>query len=176
MARMRKITLIGAVLVLAGCGAEEPASKGGKADLQDAALEFARCMRDQGLDFPDPRPDGDGGVQIGGPNVGDRDPRKMERAHEACEKHLDAVEPPELTSAEKAEMKEQALRHSRCMREQGLDFPDPQFSEDGGAMVKIGPGSGLDPRSPKFQRAQKVCAKEFKGGPRGGGVRREVSP
>src|SRR5688572_12853077 len=101
--RIITATLMAAVLALAGCGAEEPGGKGGKAEIEDAALKFARCMREQGIDFPDPKSDEDGGIQIGGPNVGEGDPAKMERAHEACQKHLDAVEPPELSEKEKAE-------------------------------------------------------------------------
>ncbi len=70
---------------------------------------------------------------------------------------------------------EGALAFARCMREQGIDFPDPEFPEEGGARVRIGPGTGIDPSSPKFQRAQKACAKELKGGPFGG-PQREESP
>ncbi len=72
-------------------------------------------------------------------------------------------------------MRDAALDFARCMREQGIDFPDPEFPEEGGARVRIGPGTGIDPSSPKFQRAQKACAKELKGGPFGG-PQREESP
>jgi hypothetical protein len=170
-------TLIGAALALSACGGEDPAAAGraeGEAQMRDAALKFARCMREQGLDFPDPKTDEDGGIQIGGPRVGDRDPAKMERAQKACQKHLDKIRPPKLSEEEQAQVKKEALAHSRCMRGHGIDFPDPEFPEEGGARVRIGPGSGLDPRSPKFQRAQKACAKELGDGP--GGVLREESP
>jgi hypothetical protein len=54
-------------------------------------------------------------------------------------------------------MKEAALAHARCMREHGIDFPDPKFSQDGSATVRIGPG-GLNPDDPDFKRAEKACA------------------
>ena len=37
-------------------------------EMQDKMLEFAKCMRDNGVDFPDPDFSGGGGrIQIGGP-------------------------------------------------------------------------------------------------------------
>jgi hypothetical protein len=43
------------------------------------------------------------------------------------------------------------------MREHGLDFPDPTFGENGEATIRIGKGDGLDPKDPKFQKAEKEC-------------------
>jgi hypothetical protein len=49
-----------------------------------------------------------------------------------------------------------AEQFSQCMRKNGVpDFPDP--SSTGG--VSIGPGDGIDPRSPKFEAAAKACRK-----------------
>jgi hypothetical protein len=43
-----------------------------------------------------------------------------------------------------------------CMRKNGVaNFPDPSSS----GAVTIGPSSGIDPRSPKFQAAQAKCRK-----------------
>jgi hypothetical protein len=49
------------------------------------------------------------------------------------------------------------------MREHGIDFPDPTFEANGGARVRIGKGSGIDPDSPKFQEAQKACQRTMPG-------------
>ena len=175
MAAMRILIPITAALLLGACGGEQTGG-GGEARARDAALKFARCMREHGIEMPDPKTDEDGGIQIGGPGVGPGSPEKLERAQEACQEHLKAIRPPKLSEQERAKLREDSLAHARCMREHGLDFPDPQFSEDGGAMVRIGPGTGLDPRSPKFQRAQKACAKELGGAGGPGGVTREVGP
>ena len=176
MAAMRILIPITAALLLGACGGEDPSGGGGgKAQARDAGLKFARCMREHGIDVPDPKTDEDGGIQIGGPGVKPGSPEKLGRAQEACEKQVDAIAPPKLSAEEKAKVREESLAHARCMREHGLDFPDPQFSEDGGAMVRIGPGSGLDPRSPKFQRAQKACAGKLRFGGAGGATR-EVTP
>ena len=86
------------------------------------------------------------------------DPASVEAADGACRKYLEAVEPPELSEAEKKEFKEAALAHARCMRENGIaNFPDPTFDENGGAQVRIDRKQGINPESPKFQAAQKEC-------------------
>jgi hypothetical protein len=54
------------------------------------------------------------------------------------------------------------------MRRHGItNFPDPTFDANGGAQIKLGRASGLDPDDPKFQAAQKACAKQagIGGGP-----------
>ena len=143
-------------LALAACGAEEPAAGDRRTEAREAMLAFAKCMRDQGIDMPDPQFDG-GRVIQRGPD--ERvSPEKMRKADEACRKHMEDVEPPELSPEQQQEMKEGALAHAQCMREHGLEnFPDPTFDEDGGAQIRIGPGTGLDPDDPDFQAAEKAC-------------------
>jgi hypothetical protein len=123
-------------------------------------------MREQGIDFPDPKPGG--GPQtfrVGGDSG--IDPQEFEKAQKACEQYRDDIRP-NLSEEEKEEQKERALEFARCMREHGIDIPDPQ----GGAMM-IGPDAGINPDDPAFQRAQKACSDKipglFGGGPPGGG-------
>jgi hypothetical protein len=53
---------------------------------------------------------------------------------------------------------QKALKFSECMRSNGIaNFPDP--GSTGG--IDIGASSGIDPRSPQFQAAQKACRKYF---------------
>lgn len=61
------------------------------------------------------------------------------------------------------------LKYSACMRSHGLPkFPDPQISGNRVSMI-VGSKSGIDPRSPVFQAAQKACQQYMKpGGPAGG--------
>lgn len=157
----RPLLLAAAALsLLAGCGAEnqetptEPAADRN----QQAMLDYARCMRENGIDMPDPKFEG-GRVQmaLGGPGQ-KIDPDKLRVAEKACAKYQEAIEPPELSDEEQAEFKEAALEHARCMRDNGVpDFPDPQFDENGGAQIRI--GKGLNPESATFQQAQKACEK-----------------
>jgi hypothetical protein len=154
-------------LAVAACGEEAGAGGDPTADrrdeLQEAGLEYARCMREHGIDMPDPQP-GRRGLQLRQPEG--VSPQKMRAADEACRKYLEAVKPPELSEEQKKEFRDAALAHAQCMREHGIDFPDPTFDENGGAQVRIRRGSGIDPESPKFQAAQEECESKL---PRPGG-------
>jgi hypothetical protein len=169
---------------LAACGGSDGDGGGdAKAKAQDAMLKFARCMRGHGIKMEDPKPGG--GVMFRAEAGGDM--TRMETAQKACSKYMrDAIKPP--SKAQQAAIRESALKFSKCMRDHGLDFPDPQF--DGGK-VKIGPGpgSGPNPDDPAFQAAQKDC-QHFMGKPpggpgggkqtardgKGGGARLEIAP
>jgi hypothetical protein len=161
---MQKLIIAAALacgLLLTACGAEEPASEGDRrTEAREAMLAFAKCMRDEGIDMPDPQFDG-GRVMQRGPDERVA-PEKMREAEASCRKHMEDVEPPELSPEQQEEMKKAALAHAQCMREHGLEnFPDPTFDEDGGAQIRIGPGTGLDPEDPDFQAAEKACRKEL---------------
>ena len=81
----------------------------------------------------------------------------MRKAEKACAKYREAIKPPEMSDEDKEKFRKAALEHSRCMREHGIDMPDPQFDEDGGAQIRIGRGSGIDIDDPKFRKAQEAC-------------------
>lgn len=154
-----------ASLVVACGGGEEPTSgspASGADKNRQAMLDYARCMRENGIDMPDPKFEGGRVTQrIGGP--GQRiNPDEMRKAQKACAKYEDAIKPPEMSEEEQAENKKAALANARCMRENGVpDFPDPMFDENGGAQIKI--GKGLDPEGPAFQKAMKACEKTMPG-------------
>jgi len=161
---------------LGGCGAggegagNAPSGGGGPSAARDAGIAFARCMRANGIDMPDPRTDENGviGVEPGddagaGPD-GTPPSRRFRSAERECRKHLKDLAPAPLSPEQAEEFRQESLAHAKCMREHGVNFPDPQFSEDGSAVVDIGPRSGIDPDSPVFQRAQQRC-RQLQGGP-----------
>ncbi len=147
-----------ASLVLAACGGGDPTATDGddRAEFRDAALRYPECMRRLGVDVPDPSPSGGGGIQLTAPRGGADDPA-FRRAEEACRKHIEDVRPPELSEEKQREFREQALEHARCMREHGIDVPDPTFGEGGSVQMRL--EGGIDPRDPAFQAAQKECGK-----------------
>ena len=51
------------------------------------------------------------------------------------------------------------------MREHGIDFPDPTFSADGGAQIKLERGK-VDPEDPDFKAAEKACGGDMIAGGR----------
>jgi hypothetical protein len=149
-----------------------------EAEMQQAALDYAKCMREHGVDMPDPQFNSDGGgggvaIQLGGPGA-EIDPDEMQAADEACKPIMEEIraqfDPPDPEQLER--MKQEALEFAQCMREHGVDMPDPQFSEDGAMTIAVGggrlgeEGSGPDPiDTDKFEAASEAC-----GGPGGGMV------
>jgi hypothetical protein len=137
---------------------------------EDAMLAFARCMREHGVDMPDPQVAGngqDGAIRV---DLGDTDPSTLQAAQEACDELLQqaGVGPRGSISPEAMD---RVVEFAECMREHGIDMPDPQ-TNGGGIMIGGGPGSdggGIDPSSPEFQDAQEACQDLLPGfGPDGG--------
>jgi hypothetical protein len=128
-------------------------------DVQDAMLAFAQCMRDHGVDMPDPQVNGDGrAVFTAGASPADA--AKMDEAQKACQEHLDKVraDMPPPDPAEMEERKQQLLDFAQCMREHGIDMPDPKISTDGGGIqVQMG-GPGIDDSSPAWKEANDTCS------------------
>jgi hypothetical protein len=149
-----------ASIALAACGGGSAAGSGStKADFREAALKHARCLREHGLDVPDPKFGPGGGIRMEMRADG-TDKLKVQRAQEACKKYLEAVRPPELSPEQQRKFREDALKHARCMREHGIDMPDPTFGKGGRMEMKIdgGPG-GVGPDNPRFVEAEKACSK-----------------
>lgn len=138
-----------------GAGADASNGSGARAKLEQAALEHAECMREHGIDVPDPKP-GQGGVVLRGPADGG-DTAAERRAVARCQRYLRRVPPPKLSEEQKTAMRDGALRHARCMRGQGIDFPDPKFDGHGGITVEL--GDGFDPADPRVRRAEARCRK-----------------
>ena len=164
----------GAALLLGACAGNDDKQGGGprKADVQAAALKFSRCMREHGIDMPDPKISSDGGqVLIAGAKGNPKfkpDSPAFKTAEKACRKYMEAVRP-NLTPAQQQEAQQQMLKTLRCMRQHGIDIPDTAASGGG---LKIGPDTGVNPRDPAFQRAQEACMK----GPRVGGLQAGPKP
>ena len=163
---------LGLALALAACGGSPQgdgvASLGGDArdkgkgtanpaagkDPQQAALDFARCMRDHGVDMRDPQVDEQGRVtmRIG---RGDRDkvgappdPKKLQDAQKACGNPMGGDGPAQIDP----EARDAMLAYARCMRGHGVEMPDPT----GGGMV-LRRGEGPDPTAAEFREADKAC-------------------
>jgi hypothetical protein len=119
--------------------------------------KFAACMRQNGEPtFPDPNAQGEISANI---NPGSA---QFQRAQQACRKLLPNGGTP--SPAEQAKARRATLAFSACMRSRGEpNFPDPQFGAGGRVSLRISAGSGLDPRSPQFQAAQKACQKNLPG-------------
>jgi hypothetical protein len=173
---IRLLATITATVLLgltAGCG-DAPTDDGGSAlpdaagassdgatddedlDREDAMLEFAQCMRENGVDMEDPQPGG--GVMVNGEGI---PPEQMEAAQAACQRWMDMAMPEDGGMELTEEEKQKFLDMAACMRERGYDFPDPTF--DGGRVTqKIQkPEDGQPgPEDPAFEQDRKDCEAE----------------
>jgi len=142
-------------------------------DPEEAALAWAKCMREHGVDVPDPQV-GEGGrltIRPGGAGrrLGDVDSDAFQKAREACGSPFGSGGPPALTDEQREQLQDTMLAFAKCMRAHGVDMPDPDFSGQGGVFrVGGGPGQGVDPDDPTFRKAQEACQKILQDGLPGG--------
>jgi hypothetical protein len=153
-------TMIAAfVLVVTACAPDQPS--GGEAGLpgEEAELAHAQCMRDHGIDWPDPEfVDGEWEVRLGG-DVDLESPAyraaEEERAPVLERAQAEAGEDsnPEDRARVEEEM-DQMLEFAACMRDQGIDFPDPVMDDNGNIS---GPAGPMDGDWDAFEAAKDVC-------------------
>lgn len=148
-----------------GTGAESSAEPSASLDPETAQLEFAKCMREHGIDMPDPETAPGGGftqrIEV------DKDgAEKMRAAQEACDQFLDQAGGPrrEMDPGQLDKL----VEFAQCMREHGVDMPDPATDGKGGIFFRSNGGSaggdepnvttnGIDPQSEEFKAAQEAC-------------------
>jgi pyruvate/2-oxoglutarate dehydrogenase complex dihydrolipoamide acyltransferase (E2) component len=147
-----------------------------EAETQAAFQKFAQCMREHGVDMPDPKVSGGKGMITIGGRGAPQDQQKLDAAQKACQHFIAAVVQGgarDLDPAQEKKLRDRALKFAKCMREHGVNMPDPQFQSGGKVQQKI----DANPNDPKFQAAQQACQKEApspiggtkSGGPDGGG-------
>jgi hypothetical protein len=177
---------VGAALALGACGSSN--DNGGAGSGQSSgdkafqgALKYAKCMRDHGIDMPDPQRVGSGGIKQtmkAGANISNA---KMQAAQKDCQKYMSTGGGRTLSAGERAKVQNAMLDYAKCMRAHGVDMPDPKFSGSGGGVTfqlggpggkKGGSTGGPNPESPVFKKADEAChgklADLAKGGPDGG--------
>ncbi|WP_156043665.1 hypothetical protein [Cellulomonas sp. URHE0023] len=185
------LVALGVLLVVAACSADParsalPEASGATApttagasptaslDPEDALIQYARCMREHGVDMPDPV---DGRLTLNGEGIG---PEKMEAADSACEKWQEMAESQDGGGRQLTEDEKQVfLDQATCLRDRGWNVSDPVFDSDGGVKQQFGrsqdpqPGDPV-PGDPQFEKDMTECAHEVglelpDGGSTGGG-------
>jgi hypothetical protein len=186
MSSMTRYPLILAALAgamaLGACGSAKDNNGGvagakGQDKAFEGALKFSKCMREHGIDMPDPKRVGNGGISISGPAGGPGKARlkrgvpdpKMKTAQAACQKYMDiGGGGPPMDPAQQARLQDAFFAYARCMRGKGVNMPDPKVSSHGVEMqMQGGPGTvgngagpgpgGPGPESPVFKAADTAC-------------------
>lgn len=151
--------LLSVALLLAGCGGSgggteaQQAEQSGQAQqdkTQEAMLEYAQCMRKNGVQVPDPQPDDPGSLYDGV----DTASAAFKAADKSCA-HLIAgiVQDREKQDPEQAEEnQEELLALAKCLRAHGIDVSDPVPGQSDGPF-----GKSLDRTDPAVAKALKAC-------------------
>lgn len=155
--------MLGLALTVSACGAAGSGTgvsgAGGSQDPDAAALSWAKCMRKNGVDIPDPKPhvgDEHGNVGLapglGGPMPGN-DAKAFSAAKAACAhyaKDMGGAAGEGFTEKDKQRM----VDFARCMREHGVNMPDPDLDGRDGQV-----GVEIEPDDPDFEAAREACRK-----------------
>ena len=98
---------------------------------EEGVLDFAQCMREEGINFPDPSFDIDGNPEFDDLNIENEE--EFEEAFVNCEDILREALPEQfdLDPEVEAALVDSSLEFSQCMRDEGIDFPDPKPGEFG---------------------------------------------
>jgi hypothetical protein len=150
-----------AIVALGGCAmpfSSPQASATASPDPRQAMLRFAQCMRQHGIDVPDPTADGNltihgdagagasgatGGPQQSGPSSADPNSPTFKAAQTACQKYMPKGGPGNMTAQDIKANQAKGLKFSQCMRSHGLpNFPDPQSNSGGGSTFQQSGGPG----------------------------------
>ena len=171
MKRFGMCAVVGVAVILgAGCGGDgggdDVATLGGgdgggaetttTLPADEAMLKFVRCMREHGIDMPDPDENGSVISRVG---EGGFDPQSEEfrAANEACEEYAPSMDG--VSEEDAAQLQDQMREMAECMRDAGFDIPDP---------VIVAPGEDpppapsqepdFDPDDPAFREAERRCS------------------
>lgn len=152
-------------------------------DFQTAILAYTKCMRENGINLPDPTfnngggpGDGEGGRGLFGGNGVNRNSVKFRKAQSACQSKLAAVRP-QFNPQDRQRFQDAALKFAQCVRKNGVDVRDPDFSQQGQGGGGLFGGSPLNQNDPKVRKAISACRSVFTdaglgrgrfGGPGGG--------
>jgi len=160
------VAVAAALLLLSACGAAESdgvASAGGDEnpakppaaeqaaplDEDAQALVYAECMRDNGVDMPDPGPGRRGLVDALQAVAGSYDRATMRQALSAWEDLM-----PQYASEEQHADEDWQLALAECLREQGLDVSDTPFEDAHSGAIDVN----------EFSAAMEVCRDVLTGG------------
>ncbi len=137
--------------------ATEPAEE---VDQEQAAIALIECLREGGLEVDDPTVDADGNVQFPQQDLENPiDQDELETALEGCEEELQAVVIGFTRDFDFTALQDTLLEYSACMRDNGFDLPDPDFSNLGfdADQPPTGPFGDVDFNDPDFVEANEAC-------------------
>lgn len=201
---MRTVPVVVLALFIAACGGGSNAgvasldatattstttAEGAATSTEEALLAFTECLREHGLEVDDPDFDGTGGFGIAipfGDGSGTGPDDDTQAALEACQPLMEGIQD-QFNDFDPSQLEDQLYAFAECMRDEGVDWPDPDltaFAPGGGAAGPPqggepgegpnqggGPfaGNGVDMEDPLVQAALETCQSDVGFGFPGGG-------
>ncbi len=164
------LALAGVAISLSACGSADDSATAADAEAkaEKARLRLEQCLRENGVDIK---------TSAGGRRTEVRVTPKDETAMRKCRKYQQEAFG-SITPEQRQEFQDAATKFAACMREHGVDMPDPVIgsgpgARGGGPQTRRSPGGSgarIDRESPKTQAAMKACEDKLPKGP-GGRVR-----
>ena len=135
----------------AGTGQQAQPSAAASLSRDEMGVKFAQCMRENGVDIPDPEPGKAPLVKI----TGGTGPEAVDKAMEACRQYS----PMQNATGGNTQMDENNRKFAKCMRDNGVEqFADPEPGQRG---IRI---DGKIADDPDFAKAQQQCQSILAGG------------
>ncbi|MFE9221425.1 hypothetical protein ACFYN3_34510 [Streptomyces lavendulae] len=147
---MAAALITGMALFTVGCtGAGADSGKGGgqgsQASSEDDGYKYRQCLRDNGVKVEEPKDGMAAGVEV-------KDEKAFKKAEEACKGMPGAGK--EMNEEEAQQALDKAVDYAKCMRENGVDMPDPTM-KDGKLTAQRG---DTTLSKDKIEKAQKACS------------------
>lgn len=176
--RTASFLIVAFALILSACGGDSdsagvasldtttttaagaPTTAPEQVDQEEAAIALVACLRDQGLEVDDPTVDAEGNVQFPPPDPNNPiEQDELEAALENCQEELQAVVVGFTANFDFTQLQDTLLEYAECVRANGFDLPDPDFSnlDFGGDEPPSGPFGDVDFNDPDFIAANEEC-------------------
>ncbi len=127
---------------------------------EEQVLELVQCLRDEGINVPDPAITGDGIIQFSPPaDFAADDLADLQAAAVVCEEFIEGLDIG-FENIDTTTISDNLLVFADCMRENGFDIRDPDFSlmtPVDGTFPNGGPFGALDVTDPDFIAALPAC-------------------
>jgi len=163
MARLSLGLLLAASCALAGCAGPDPTGNGvasgngtraaGGASATASAgpdlAKWTKCLRDNGVDVKDPEPGG--AVTLPMDSAATRSAMEKCKQYEGGQRGSTGFDPNDPAQ------QEQRREFAKCMRDAGVDWPDPDPNQQGLTLPAL---------TPQMREAFEKCTKEMQDGPK----------
>jgi hypothetical protein len=158
--------VLAALLMTTSCGGQSDpnvASVGGTTQSNSAPSgedAYSKCMRDNGAELQSQEIPNDGSGQ-GTAQQGNQPQVDQERqrvAHEKCRQHLPDGGNPKPMNPEQLE---QARKFAKCMRDEGVQYPDPKPEDGGDGAARV--PDGVDVDDPVVKEKLRRCTAKTSG-------------